>query len=223
MNIVIGLGTGRCGTVSLANLLNSQPDARVTHEVPPLLPWDVNLAQMDARLTAYRSSNHQFAGDVAFYYLPYVRHIAAYDRSVRFVCLKRDREETVASYLKKTGNWNHWYNHEGNGWELNAWDSCFPKFPIENKADAIRAYWDTYYEEAERLCKEVEHFRIWDMEALNTPQGVAEILEFVGIDRKQVLVGIRRNQGNVWLKGLMDGFYHLSPRLARLVTGCRQV
>ena len=34
--IVIGLGTGRCGTLSLTGLLNSQRSARVTHEGTPL-------------------------------------------------------------------------------------------------------------------------------------------------------------------------------------------
>jgi hypothetical protein len=33
--IVLGMGTGRCGTGSLAALLNRQPGARVTHEMRP--------------------------------------------------------------------------------------------------------------------------------------------------------------------------------------------
>ena len=37
--LVLGIGTGRCGSHALAELLNHQPDANVTHEQPPLLDW----------------------------------------------------------------------------------------------------------------------------------------------------------------------------------------
>jgi hypothetical protein len=39
--LVIGCGTGRCGTMSLANLLDSQDNAWVTHELMQL-PWKFN-------------------------------------------------------------------------------------------------------------------------------------------------------------------------------------
>ena len=38
--IVLGIGTGRCATASLATLLNEQEDSSVSHEVRPLLPWN---------------------------------------------------------------------------------------------------------------------------------------------------------------------------------------
>ena len=37
--IIFGLGTGRCGTVSLSHLLNEQSNAYFTHERPFLMPW----------------------------------------------------------------------------------------------------------------------------------------------------------------------------------------
>lgn len=37
---VFGIRTGRCGTLSLARLLNSQIDAKVTREMRPLLDWE---------------------------------------------------------------------------------------------------------------------------------------------------------------------------------------
>jgi hypothetical protein len=38
-SILLALGTGRCGTLSLARVLNQQPDTQVSFEAPPLLPW----------------------------------------------------------------------------------------------------------------------------------------------------------------------------------------
>lgn len=37
--IILGMGSGRCGTFSLPRLLGMQPECVSTHEEPPLLPW----------------------------------------------------------------------------------------------------------------------------------------------------------------------------------------
>jgi hypothetical protein len=36
-SIILGIGTGRCGTASLAKILNQQPDAVCSFDEPPLL------------------------------------------------------------------------------------------------------------------------------------------------------------------------------------------
>lgn len=41
--IILGIGTGRCGTLSLAEILNGQPNTQVTHEEASLLLWDHEL------------------------------------------------------------------------------------------------------------------------------------------------------------------------------------
>jgi len=38
--LIIGLGTGRCGTHSLVDVLNAQDGAAVVHEDKPILHWD---------------------------------------------------------------------------------------------------------------------------------------------------------------------------------------
>ena len=79
--LVIGLGTGRCGTRTFASVLNDQIDSDVTHEGLPLgkkmffrrpLPWRVNsfLGRKTINKIAYRPA--KLVGDVALYYLPYI-------------------------------------------------------------------------------------------------------------------------------------------------------
>lgn len=62
------MGTGRCGTLSLAEILNAQPNTHVTHEEAPLLPWDHErnsdiIAKRFARMR--RKRNAKFIGDIA--------------------------------------------------------------------------------------------------------------------------------------------------------------
>ncbi len=39
-SIILGIGTGRCGTASLAKILHQQQDAVCSYDEPPLLPWN---------------------------------------------------------------------------------------------------------------------------------------------------------------------------------------
>jgi hypothetical protein len=129
--IVIGIGTGRSGTASLAKLLNAQRDAVCFHEMNPscvrfhdtprpilntieeyqaiLDGGDPGMVTVDlgrrVAAEAYdrlrRMPTVRMIGDIAFYYLTYVDQILQRHPRVRFVSLQRDRTETVESWLKQ--------------------------------------------------------------------------------------------------------------------------
>lgn len=235
--IIIGLGTGRSGTASLAHLLNSQRDALCFHEMNPSsmrwsgTPHPVLSAVRDmeavldggdpARLTVDLSRKVaadaydqlrtmprvSLIGDIALYYLTYVETIASASDRVRFVCLKRDREATVESWLKKSslGYWrskafamklaslitrepytptrNFWMDHDGTRWQPDpVWDKVFPKMSGPTRRAAIGQYWDMYYGEAERLAALLpDVFRIVETEQLEDPAFQADLLTFCGV------------------------------------------
>lgn len=188
---VIGLGTGRSGTVSLSKLLDQQPDADVTHEVLPLLPWNVNDTAIANKIEQLDERAGTLCGDVAFYYLPYVRQLADAWPEVRFVCMRRDKDATVESWIKKTRNDNLWADHDGSKWTKNeVWDHTMPSYEAMPKRDAIVRYWEEYYAEAEILVDELpDRFRIFDLEtSFNSPEGLREILDFVGVERTNQVV-----------------------------------
>jgi len=47
--LIIGLGTGRCGTMSLSKLLSMQENTIVSHETGTPLPWDFDLASLQKK------------------------------------------------------------------------------------------------------------------------------------------------------------------------------
>lgn len=241
--IIIGLGSGRCGTASLTKLLNSQDNSICFHELNPscirysgtfqpihntinefqaiLNGGDPSLLTVDLSRSVCASTYERLKdmkyvkliGDIAHYYLSYVENISAINHNVRFVCLKRDREETVRSWLRKTtisrwkskriadrlssiivrepyyNSFNHWMEHDGTKWKKDpVWDKCFPKFKAESKIEAIYKYYDYYYERAcalEKIMPEI--FKTFEIEKLNSREGQSEILSFCGIaPEKQV-------------------------------------
>ena len=249
--IVIGLGTGRSGTASLAKLLNAQHDSLCFHEMNPscvrffgtprpilntidefqtiIDGGDPSMLTVDlARGVAARAYDHlrtmkrvRMLGDIAFYYLSYVERIAEHNCNVRFLCLRRDIDETVQSWMNKSSierwrskriadrlaSWitrepfhesrNFWMNHDGTQWALDpVWDKCFPKFEAPSKHEAIRKYCEYYYEEAERLAPKLRDcFRFVDTDRMNQPDYQTEVLDFIGIARgAQVLTDAHIHQ-----------------------------
>lgn len=151
-NLIIGLGTGRCGTASLSRLLRLQNNSHFTHEfgASPLVNWEPNRIDFDKIYQKLRVRKEEFIGDVAFYNLPYWQHILdlkEYD--VKFIILKRNKKDTIKSYIRTTTDNNPFLEHNGTRWGLYDWDKCYPKMNTSDKEEAISMYYDYYYD----LCR----------------------------------------------------------------------
>lgn len=198
---VLGVGTGRCGTMSLAQLLDAQKGLHVTHErFSWRVPWDARAVGWPAELL------EEGGGDVGFYWLPHLPYIWKHAPKTQVLCMRRDRTSTIESYHRKTEGRNHWMNHSGQRWNLDRWDCCYPKYGVTSKKEALGRYWDEYYRRAKELQNmHPERFRIFDLEALNEEAGQHAILTFVGIPRSDHVlnVGIRANPGDDSTSGLL--------------------
>jgi hypothetical protein len=239
--IVIGLGTGRSGTASLGKLLSAQRDAFCFHEMnpacvrffgtprpilngvdeyqaildggsPSMVTVDLSrpvVAKAYDRLCAMPCV--RLIGDVAFYYLTYVEAIAARNQNVRFLCMRRDIDETVASWMKwlEVSRWpskhvadrlgsmitrapfyrssNPFMEHDGSVWEIDPlWDKCFPKFEATTIPEAARKYCEYYYAEAERLAVRLAPvFRFVETNRMNDREYQAGILDFIDIPESE--------------------------------------
>ncbi len=235
--IVIGLGTGRSGTGSLAHLLSAQRDSICFHEMNPsctrffgtprpilngieeferiLNHGDPSMLTVDLRrqqgTETYdrlcQMTNVRLIGDVASYYLSYVRLIAEHHPAVRFLCMRRDIGQTVQSWMEKTRikrrrsryiaervaslivrapfheSENFWMEHCGTTWRPNpVWDKLFPKFEASSKEEAIRKYCENYYDQAEGLAADLKAtFRFVELGRFSDPDYQSEVLSFVGI------------------------------------------
>ena len=242
---MIGLGSGRSGTASLTSLIDRQSGAICFHEMNPssavfsgnpqphvnaVVEFKKLLKGGDkSRLTvdysrpssekAYaklqKMSEVKLIGDIAFYYLNYIDELFEIAPECVAVCMKRDRESTIASWLKKTSikrwrslwlgdkltswltrtpfyeEYNFWQDHDGSHWMKDpVWDSCFPKFEASSKEEAIGMYWDYYYLEADRLQRKYpERFKIFDVRDLSIPEGQQRILSLLGIAEDDMVIG----------------------------------
>ena len=184
--VILGVGTGRCGTMSLSNLLNLQKNSNFTHELDQKdrLPWEINLDKFNHYLESIITREKSFVGDVSFYLLPYVHFVLEKFPDSKIIILQRDKEQTVSSYLKKVPKRNHWMPHRGFHWFLDPnWDPCYPKFQAKTKKEAIAMYYDLYYETCKNLITQKPNNLFWiKTEDLNNEQRCLEMLEFCGFE-----------------------------------------
>lgn len=195
--LIFGIGTGRCGTVSLCTLLNSQKYSSITHEMRPLVAWNGSPDKLDKRIKTILSQKGSYVGDIAFFYLPYIDYILQHYPGAKIICLKRAKNQVVESYIRKTPRRNHWVKHPGLIWHKCEWDKCFPKYHSLLKRNAIGKYWEEYYETVDHLKLDYpESILMIDMyEALNTETGIKKILDFLDIEKRHWVIkkDIRKN------------------------------
>lgn len=178
--VVIGLGTGRCGTHSLDGLLSCQPGTTSLHQPKPCLPWQTDYGWYRGVVDLVASIDSPVVALVSWFYLNYTECLIR-DFDARLVCLRRDRDETVASIDRLTPQFDHWSNQPVTASATPEFRDLFPKYDVSDKRAALGCYWDEYYAIAERLERaHPKNFGIFPTGHLNDEVGVAEMLRFAG-------------------------------------------
>ena len=180
---VIGLGTGRCATTSLAEFLSMQRGVISSHWAMEYVRWqptgrDVRkaLAWWEKRMEEAAQAGAAFRADVSPWHLPYVeRYLEAFD-SVAVVALYREREATAKSWARALSSYRFLQKSDTSA------RRCFPTFAVDDAYTAALRYWDLYQAHVDRLIERYPNaVRRFDLEALNARQGQESILDWVGV------------------------------------------
>jgi len=188
--LIISIGTGRSGSLSLSKFLSSQKKIQVLHEgrldshkIRKLIKWENDEKKLFNWLKFLINYDNQisYIGDTGMYYLPYIELIIEKYPDVKVIGMIRKKEEVVNSFLRKTEGRNHWCLHDGKKWDAdNKWDPCFPKYKINNKKEAIEKYYDDYNAKVKLLTKKyADNVKLWSINDFNVKYGKNEILDFI--------------------------------------------
>ena len=194
--LVIGLGTGRSGSTTLAARLGATPNSCSTHENPPLVFWTPKPEQASLHFRRFEllSRRHDLVADCAHWWLGLVDELVVRFPSVKFIGLVRDRFDCAVSFARLKGlgpgTYNHWA-HEKRDLGISAlWDPTYPKFeppnwahrrPDRAKLEMIEKYWDLYNAKLFSFARKYpERFLLLSTKRLDEPECVKKIYEFVG-------------------------------------------
>ncbi len=184
--IVLGMGTGRCGSWTLSSILSKQKATVCTHEGLEL-PWEPDyLIFYETILNFLVNFKAEVIANVGWYWINYVGRIMNSLEDPKCICLKRPKNEVVYSFRKYMPNFNHWTDPTSIHWEPKKYSiqpdqRMWPQYdaPI---IKALDMYWDEYHGKAEFWQNRFpSNFLVIDMyEALNTEDGQHRMLSFLG-------------------------------------------
>jgi hypothetical protein len=199
--IVLGIGTGRCGTQALMTFLNLQK-VNTLHE-SVLLPWVFDSQSLNSLLTKLGKTStidYPNVGEVNFSLLNYIEpllksisaenvdigseqeYLFTANIAVRVVCLRRDKAETIKSWMNNHKNFNFWSSVEHECFAQGLYlkndilGNSFPKYDLGKEA-ALACFWDDYYLKAAQLeLIYPDSFKIFDMPELFSDTSVQKVL-----------------------------------------------
>ena len=98
-------------------------------------------------------------GDVGMYFLPYCEFLIAVHPGIRFVCIERNRDEVVESFVRHTPGRHPWTHHDGSRWRIDpVWDFTVPAPPM--REILVRSYPPFFSVSSVSLCfQSLTHFK----------------------------------------------------------------
>ena len=177
---IFGIGTGRCGTQSLSRILSAQKNSDITHELSnKIIKWNYNEEDFDTIVNHIENNNSNIVGSVGFYLINYIDKLIQHYgiKRTKIIIMKRDKELTVQSYLRKTQGYNPWSKKD----EMFPWSKAYPKYDFLDKKKCIEKYYDEYYNIANNIhSKYNEISQYFNTVDLSNDQKLTKLFHFLG-------------------------------------------
>jgi hypothetical protein len=196
--IVIGIGSGRNGSTSLAGILSTIEGSCCTHENPPLICWSPQPEEVRFHLERLQRLAGYFPVvlDIAHWWLNAVPELLARLPSSRVIGITRDVEGCARSFLRikgtGIGSCNHWAPYGNGVWSAERWDPTYPTYAVPEQAyadpDGAKRHLVTRYVREYNAgvraaaLRWPTKFMVLNTEDLSDPTAQRALYDFVGAD-----------------------------------------
>lgn len=184
---VIGITTGRCGSMSFAKFMNNQKNTTFTHEKMDVTMWPL-FGGYTRAMNHLKGYGGKFVGDISPGWASWAVYLLRYHPDSKIVWLHRDKEEVVDSFIRQKESRPQWFtSFDGPDGYMGA----YPVQELEYSRDAVRRCIDrTYW-----LCKSFrtlypEHVYLIDMYSLNDHEQQYELLSWIGYRDRDMVLGM---------------------------------
>jgi hypothetical protein len=195
--IVLGLGSGRSGSTTLASLLGTIAGAKSTHENPVPVFWDPHPRQVEFHLRRFKllSAFFPIVADCSVWWINLLETIFQALPTTRAIGVYRETEACVQSWsfkiVKDTPGYNPWAIPHNGIWQTYRGDPGFPHYELPGNArkdpDAarerlIRRYITDYNDRLQALAQRMpQRMLLLRTEELSEPSTLREISQFLGL------------------------------------------
>jgi hypothetical protein len=138
--IVLGIGSGRSGSTSLAAMLATIGGSCCTHENPPLISWKPEPEELELQVGRFDrlARYHPLVADVSHWWLNVIGRFFGEFPEARVVGTFRALGSCAASFMRIKGSgrasYNHWVPYANGIWAAARWDSAYPTYPVPEHA-----------------------------------------------------------------------------------------
>jgi hypothetical protein len=175
----LGIGTGRCGSMSLQHILNEALSAskkikgHITHENTQ---WRNNNARAYEVAKIKADDDRLLAGDIAAYWLPLLpQFLSVIPREkLKLVLMVRDKEQFIQSLEERWGDNNKFTRLPRKGWLKH-----IPYIPGKSIRECADKYWKDYNSDAIKYDPYV-----MQTSDLNDDAKLDGLFEYLGIDAR---------------------------------------
>jgi hypothetical protein len=218
-SVVLGLGSGRCGTTTLSYAMTGVAQACATHENPPMFYWRPLEAQLSFHIQRFRILRQYFAivFDAAYWWLNSQPRILAEFSDAKVIGLYRETEACVESFMTQKGfgkgSLNHWATWPNDIWAASPGDPSLPSYEIPPTADSdpdaakramLRRYVSEYNESLVRLAAaQPQRVLLVRTEDLSDPDSYARMSDFLGCELRMPSVSLNVGTSSDSAKGAM--------------------
>ena len=186
--VILGCGTGRCGTFTLAHILRKS-GVNMSHEMygktKLRLEFKIDKEKFLKLCKYFERLEDKAVGDSDLVYFRYLELFIEKYPDIMIICLKRNKEDTVKSFVKKCEGKNWWFKHGYKKWINDVVNFIrFPKYETEDLEETIGLYWEHYYEEIDRIRK--KHYKnilMIETEKLSYRETQTQIYDFCDISK----------------------------------------
>jgi len=183
----LALGTGRCGSSSLATILGNCYNTEITHEKWRGVKWnDINPPELDEMISHFNQKANEgvLIGDVQQTLFPHIRYLRSKIPDLKIICLHRDKESTVSSFMgfQPISLFHHKekeiLRHHGYPVMKKAVD-WFPTFyEAQDREDSFKLWWELCNTMMSTIEEPVYHF---DISYLNQDEKLQELMNWLDI------------------------------------------
>ena len=179
----VGLGTGRCGTHSLAEIIESCVNTKCTHEECLL---DFNRTNLDLAHEFFGDLEDQertglICGDVSLTWTFHIDAIKWIVPDLDVICLHRPKTEFIESWMRWTYSG---HNVFGRPFEKSVPPKYFLQYgngKTSSPEKSDRAYLDAYWDYCESIMKNIPGAHHLYTSELNTKTGIKGIFDYLKI------------------------------------------
>ena len=206
--VVLGLGSGRSGSTTMASLLGTIAGAKSTHENPVPVFWDPHPQQVEFHLRRFRLLSAYFpvVADCSVWWINLMETVSQALPTTRAIGVYRETEACIRSWIKlSVASFNPFAIPHNGIWQSYRDYPCYPHYELPENArknpDAareslIRRYLTDYNNRLKALAERMpERILLLRTEELSAPSTLRAISQFLGLRIAEV--PIHRNLGRM--------------------------